>query len=663
MKKSLLTSLLLLVCTMLAAQTVGRQKAMQAAAAHFGADTPMQLVATGGGEEPAYYVFNAQRAEQGFVIVGGDDQATRILGYSDQGAFDETKLPPQLSGWLEGYQREIEMVRSGRAEAAKAPSHATIAPLIKTQWDQDAPYNNLVPLIDPADPESDHCATGCVATAMAQILKFWAYDKATPAIPAYTKGGRSLEALPARSFNYGIMKDTYSYSDNSAAATEVATLMLYCGQAVEMDYGEESAARVDEEHFHEYFGYNKNAITLHRGGFKADRWDELVYGELEAGRPLIYSGLANDGGHQFICDGFKDGLYHINWGWGGYCDGYFVLAIMDPGGSGIGGSSSGDGFTMRQDAIFRLQPETTAESGEPEGYNEDAAYKYYGFDGGAYLQVNSASVEGNMKAGAALTLKANVTNIGQTYVSDLYLRTETDDVGAIAVNLEPGETGDVEIHFSIEDAGTYTLTLYGMYFKDNNQNNPQKRVLKELSVTIENHQNSAYLEVLTASGDGIVNEEYDNVTQQWVVKGPTMNCEIEIRNKGSEDYDDELLVGVAKAELDAISGYLDRTMQVPVQIAAGATKKVSFQVPNLDAGYQYWLILYFYNADGTTTEAHQTYAYPIIEDTSGIQGVRADAASDEGAPVFDLRGRRVGTTGDQLPKGLYVVKGKKFLVK
>ena len=357
MKKSLFTTLFLLVCTLLAAEPVNRQQAQQKAAALFGANTPMQLVATGGDEEDAYYVFNAQRAEKGFAIVAGDDRSSHILGYSENGEMDMNNLPPQLAFWLECYKEQIERIRMGQAETYKAPIiHEEIAPLVRTHWDQDEPYNSQLPELD----SGERCAAGCVATAMAQILKYWAAPFQTTDIPAYTTKTKEFEMpeLPATTFNYDIMQDEYSASDTGEAVDEVARLILYCGQAANMDYNLSSSATASGVYFGQYFGMNPNYKDAIREDYSCFQWDELIYNELANSRPVIYSGGKHtNAGHSFIVDGYLDGLYHINWGWSGYHDGYFKLSEANPNGGGTGSGSGNDGYSFRQKALIRIQPE------------------------------------------------------------------------------------------------------------------------------------------------------------------------------------------------------------------------------------------------------------------------------------------------------------------
>jgi hypothetical protein len=443
-KKHLLPILLMLVCQAVAAGSVSKQRALQKAKAVFGQSVPLQLAVSGSKERPAYYVFNAQRADKGFVIVAGEETgngtvgsndaspdgvigsnavlADGIIGFSENGVFDGDNLPPALAYMLQCYEEQVEMVRSGQAEVHRpAAIHGDISPMVRTQWDQDAPYNGQ----NPVNPISGTIfpATGCVATAMAQVLKYWSSPNPVKAIPAYTyylsKDGSSaskepiedgytvdVEGLSETVFDYSLMQDTYGSADTGSSADEVARLMAYCGRAVEMKYkNSSSGADVYGTHFATYFGFNPNFRDVWRGHYSSADWDELIYSELSAGRPVIYSGgnysATKYNGHAFVCDGYANGLFHINWGWSGKYDGYYLLSTANPYGTGIGGGDGKYGYSISQEALLGIQPQTdnpaegaammyvksiTADdsqltrSGSAEDYKIPVTYSTYNYD-------------------------------------------------------------------------------------------------------------------------------------------------------------------------------------------------------------------------------------------------------------------------------------------
>ena len=290
-----------------------------------------------------YYVFNAE-GNAGFVIVSGDDRTKPILGYSENGAFKENELPENVQWWLNYYAKAISSLEDYPAEvgckSVTATARSTVAPLIKTQWDQDSPYNDLCYF-----DRLGQCLTGCAATAMAQVVNFYKYPKSVPAIDAYTCGRNYFDALPATTLNWKNMTDG-----------DIAKLCRYCGQSIEMDYGPYGSGAIAELAslaLVKYFGYSKSTHAIYRVGYSPDEWETEIYQELAAGYPIIYSGRTiYDSGHTFIVDGYKDGFYHVNWGWGGWCDSYFVLTVMDS----MGPDDPYDTYSEDHSAIVGVRP-------------------------------------------------------------------------------------------------------------------------------------------------------------------------------------------------------------------------------------------------------------------------------------------------------------------
>ena len=329
--------------------------------------------------QESYYVFpNAN--SKGFTIVSGDDRLPEIVGYSSQGSYDENNLPEGFVSFMEAYQNLYNKVNLGDAEALKnlaeikawrnkknasAASTSAVAPLLgNIEWDQTSPYNNMCPKYD-----SVHvAATGCVATAMAQVMAYYKYPKQLKAdIPGYVNrwNGIPME-IPTITREEGIydwdnMLPKYNKEANATQQQKdaVAKLMYHCGAAVQMNYGPESAASVSASKLAKYFGYDADLMMdLNRSTFSLDKWMQIIDTELAAGRPVLYGGQASDGGHQFICDG-KDGegLYHINWGWSGSQNGYFDLSLLNPEKGGTGSGSSTEGYNRLCSMTIGIAPD------------------------------------------------------------------------------------------------------------------------------------------------------------------------------------------------------------------------------------------------------------------------------------------------------------------
>lgn len=306
--------------------------------------------------QPAVYMFS--RGENGgYLVVAADDSTTPLLGYSDQGNLPsaEEELPDGLRYWLGSLAEQVAFNSrhcpkpSIRIERSQREN---IAPLVATKWNQSAPYNDLCPV-----QNNQRCVTGCVATAMAQVLKYYSYP--TKGIGTYSYEWDNNGTKTELSFNYGNttfdwanMTNTYDANSTAAQKTAVATLMKACGVAVDMNYTNLSSGaqawKVGRAYI-EQFGYDKGLRYLQRDYFTIPEWEDILYDNLKNYGPITYGGLSNDGGHEFVCDGYQNGYFHINWGWGGMSDGYFLITALDPDAQGIGGSTSG--YNFGQDAI------------------------------------------------------------------------------------------------------------------------------------------------------------------------------------------------------------------------------------------------------------------------------------------------------------------------
>ena len=401
MKKVLFLLLAFMATVAVTAQQVSRQQALQKAQQFMPGKQFGQAKSFARGDSPTdmepFYIFNA-KGQKGFVIVSGDDRTEPILGYSDKGEVTEKNMPENLKYWLECYEIQMKSLDQTKAAGSRgvtrSASKAAVDPLIQAHWDQGVPYNTKCPSVvtqevegesvdtyvdidQPGYNPNNRCVTGCVATAMAQVMYYWFWPESCEAMDKYDIGywvnqgtnenpnwqfvvDHSFNGLPATTFNWQSMTTTYSADATGPGADEVAKLMRYCGQAVKMNYGlgayGGSSANVTASDMVNYFGYGKTAKTVYRMLYTVADWEDLIYNELFYGRPVLYGGSSASGGHQFICDGYDgNGLFHFNWGWSGSSDGYFVLSLANPQDLGSGGGTNTDGFSYFQDAIIGLQ--------------------------------------------------------------------------------------------------------------------------------------------------------------------------------------------------------------------------------------------------------------------------------------------------------------------
>lgn len=312
-----------------------------------------------------YYVFNVGN-DKGFVIVAGDDAVSPILAYADRGDFSEREMAPAAKAMLDSYAQQIEMIQQNPSLAvAASTSYAAIEPLVQTKWNQGAPYNYMCPTIS---GEEEQSVTGCVATAMAQIIYYHKYPvEQTKAIPAYQlSSGDVIPGADPVTLNWDAMQLSYTGSEavDDPSALAVAQLMVLCGKSVKMSYSSSASGAASESvpaALKEYFDYDGAAHMVYRDEYANADWEKMIYDELAAKRPVYLSGTSVSGtsavGHAFVCDGYDgEGLFHINWGWGGMSDGFFRLTLLNPDDHGTGGNNGSGGFNMDEGAIIGIQP-------------------------------------------------------------------------------------------------------------------------------------------------------------------------------------------------------------------------------------------------------------------------------------------------------------------
>ena len=322
------------------------------------------------------YIFNG---EEGFVVMAADDCVQPILGYSLTGNFVVENMPENVHGWLQGYSDEIQYAIDSKAKATSETAkrwkdlmdgntkveRATtiVGPLVQTIWNQSTPFNNLCPTLD-----NKKTVTGCVATAMAQVMKFWNFPVTGTGSHSYSWNSQTLSAdFGSTTYDWANMKNSYnsSYSDEEAIA--VATLMYHCGVSLEMgyDYSQQGTSHHGSSAstynviyaLQTYFSYAPFMQYKSKDDYGDELWIDMLKKELNDGRPLQYRGsdAGGNGGHSFVCDGYdSDDNFHFNWGWGSYCDGYYSVNDMEP---GVGGIGAGNGvYTVGQSAIFGIEP-------------------------------------------------------------------------------------------------------------------------------------------------------------------------------------------------------------------------------------------------------------------------------------------------------------------
>lgn len=399
-------------------------------------------------DDQPLYVFNTAD-NRGFVVVSGDDRTDAILGYTLQGNFDDATVPENLRHWFDQMTAEIEALGNEPA-AARAESkprqvaiHSAVGPLLATTWNQgnwgnsentDGIYNIRLPQIGSAYP-----CTGCVATAGAQIMYYYKWPETTLEVPGYNSQlSATSNSLPAKEFEWDKMKTSYTSADAySEAAYAVADLMLYAGWAAHMSYdidGSSSSQVTLADNMVKYFGYDPYWQHVSRDNYLVADWDELIYNELACGRPVIYDGSSDRGGHAFICDGYDgNGFYHFNWGWGGGSNGYFKLQATNP-----DGAYGFPGYVFGNTAIIGLQPYTGVTPDDP---NADDEWE-------------EDTIEGMVAEAGNVALEGTITSMNMGNPNEQVCQ----------FNFGIGELDDNETINVLKDTGLYDELSQGWYY-------------------------------------------------------------------------------------------------------------------------------------------------------------------------------------------------------
>lgn len=348
----LLVLLLALGYSSLQAKRITQWQAQQQAYSFWGKQMPQKAraksrAATTASRSDAYYVFNNDAG--GFVIIAGDDAVTPVLGYTSTGSFDAENLPDGLKDLLKSYERQIAALGDNYVANQTATRAAfTGEKLLKTaEWNQMAPFNKYTP---------NNYVTGCVATAGAIVMKHHGYPAKGTGSHSYTWNGKTWTANFEHDYDWANMPAKYD-GTNDAAFDGVARLMADLGVAVEMQYNKDgSGAYIGNlvTALQKYYGYSKLSHLMAIEDVGAEAWNGRLREEIDANRPVLYA--ASDpagGGHAFVIDGYKDESFSVNWGWGGYCDGFYQIGALNPESAG---KPMGDKYNVSQSAVFGMEP-------------------------------------------------------------------------------------------------------------------------------------------------------------------------------------------------------------------------------------------------------------------------------------------------------------------
>lgn len=511
-----------------------------------------------------YYAFNL---EQGYVIVSGDDEMTELVGYAENGFFDAENVPPQMQLWLDGYAEYVAAVQSGKAKARKillsdSPS-VVVEPLVTTKWNQDAPFNNFAPEYTDDNNNTQRCATGCAATAMAQIMKFHNWPE--QGVGHYSYEHQSFGTISSNFsehvYDWTNMIDRYNNGEySSEQADAVALLMKDCGVSLNMNYGPVSGASIYSYYpaFKNYFRYSSR--TVNRSGCETAEFTKIITDELQEGRPIIYCGTGEDGGHAFVVDGYDTNYFlHVNWGWGGYSDGYFDMNYMDPTGLGIGGGSGA--FKWNQ-GIVLARP--LKDGVEPYEFIQQLCFvPYDDVKGGIFCEQEMPANKGDV----VTILLRNTANLsGESFFGSLNVGV-FDDSGALVtmgneeriennngdlLEFQSGSLYSVDLPMTLNTAGIADGNYIVRAMSKANGDVWRKFASTDcLNMTVADGK--VYLSAPTPNISMVGIGSYDTATY----KGFSFNADVTVHNSSSIPVDGSIMFTVTDSETgDALSGSL-----------------------------------------------------------------------------------------------------------
>ncbi len=608
-----------------------------------------------------YYVFNGRETDGGgFLIVSADDLAPAVLGHVDSGEFDYDRAPAAMRWWLSQFEANItDAVRTGtpiRREVSE--ERPLISQLLSTKWGQGDPYNKECPMVS-----GRRSVTGCVATAMAQIMRYHRWPEVGTGSHSYRmSNGATVSAdFSSTEYDWDNMTDTYTMFSSNTRKNAVARLMYHCGVSVNMNYSPDASGASSFDvagAFIKYFGYDPGIRYEERAFYTDSEWEDMVYRELAEGRPVLYSGVTvKNEGHAFVCDGYSgDGLYHFNWGWEGVYDGDFLITgagALNPEGTGTGGGTVGYGFTEGQGCLFGV---------EKAGCNSQpaivlAAPAGYTFtnNGRSVTRSTQMSINGGIYSYSALTADVEL--------GMMFRNTATGDecyTGIGLVSLEPAY-GVSSLSFTAE-----CVTVNGEYevipvYRAATAYDNWQEVRIPADMTIPRVKVTGDRPALMLAGDTRVGSNGDNTTT-------ADNVEIHFTLSAASAVSGTQILG---AVFNSYGSLLDYAM-TSVSMNAGETREFVMSADmsaNLSVGGEYVLMLQDYSSNSWLTPNYYCMTSFTVVEPSGISETVASAAGESArkVDVYSMAGTllRRGVPASEalstLPAGMYIVGGKKIV--
>ena len=552
-------------------------------------------------ETPYYYVFNISN-DNGYVIISADDAVAPILAYSTQKAYSKENQPDAFVKWMNKYRREIKDVIENKYPAGaeiqmqwdrlkngltlKAEKNTQVVnPLVTTTWDQMQYYHDLCPY---DNDYNERVATGCVATAMAQVMKYHNHPQNGEGYHTYnhSKYGSLSANFGAETYNWSSMPANVNSTNNA-----VATLMYHCGVSLEMNYGpadeggsSTNSLDVVANALKSYFSYSSSTQFTMRENYSDSDWKNLLKNELNNNRPMEYAGVGQGGGHAFVCDGYDaNDYFHFNWGWSGYYDGYFHMDQLNP---GTGGTGAGAGnYNQYQQIVYGIEPEEGSGGGGGGGATPPG-------EGSPLMLYSSVVVNPSpINFFSAFSVTVDIANAsGSDFTGDLTAAIfNADGANVAVVEILDSQTLENNYYytktFSTEGLpvtpGTYTINIYSKgsgeewgIVKDGNYNN-------NVSVTINGPENSIQM--------------YSTVTMNPnpIIQGQSLTVSADIANYGGN------YIGTVSADLYTAQGeYVQVIEELNTELSGNSWATGTFETSNVDVEPGTYIIAFWEKASG-----------------------------------------------------------------
>ena len=556
----------------------------------------VELRTLSGDKARYYYIYN-RGSNAGFVIIAGDDELTPYIGYATTGQVLEQDMPEQLRAFLKACQERIdELVSSISYHQALQPTRPSatepthIDPLLgNIQWNQSAPWNDQTPVVG-----GEHTPVGCVATAYTQVMRYHQWPTQGEGTFSYTEERSNRQ----HSVDYGATTYDWAhmperYNDPSSATSEetqaLSTLAYHAGVAVEMMYapsGSGSYTPLVARALADHFRYDKRVSFKSRSNYTQSSWEQMLRAELIAARPIVYSGSGSGGGHAFVCDGYDtEGLFHINWGWGGMSDGYFNLNYLVPSDLGIGGGAGG-GFSLGQGAVVGIKPDKTGSSQRQESslvttwrfgmtFTEgtlDASAEYT-----VVLTTDATPYDGSVTYG--------VTKVGttDTLYLDQYARNARIDGLYQGFSIDP-EKLQLSNHIGV---GTWDIFLAYRHTDAKGQTawrpcGQHERAKEQYrhTYTITQESDGSYVVTEEASSNLSMLELVAGSVQSSIVGYEKSKVSLQLRNTGRVEFFDQLYLYARKVG----ERIFEPVVNILPAIGAGVVKEVTFDIDRFPYG-------------------------------------------------------------------------------